>query len=393
MGAACTISSSRGRLLAPLRMIPFGLLAIPILLHSSLLCAQPEDGFIDVRIEAKAPGTGMDARLAATRTAQDEIIEQVLKTALAVDDPSVVKTILDKKDIYLRSTQLLRYDTVENETRVEVQCSVNRNQILRDAAAIMLPRMPAQPKVMVLVAEQVAPDKPATASEAGTAEREIAKALRKASFEVVDNASVRASHAGPELLQAIQGDLEAAGAFARKGFAEAVVLGQAVAMPKSPGSSQAVPKISGKVTLRVFRARDGKCIDTITQEAAVHSADPVEGAAAALEDACAKLNEDVVVLCFMAVVGEHPRDELVITLEEPGTRARFDAFTKTLADATDPQTLEVLFYSDHLARVRVRYAGAMVPLMDTLTGKTYDNWGLETRRALERDVTLHFVER
>jgi hypothetical protein len=35
----------------------------------------------------------------------------------------------------------------------------------------------------------------------------------------------------------------------------------------------------------------------------------------------------------------------------------------------------------------------MVPLMDILTGNTYEGMALEIQKALKRDVTMRFVER
>ena len=355
-------------------------------------------------MEAKAPGTGMEARAVATRNAQHAILAQILKTSLAIDDAPTIEPLLQRPERYIRSTQLARYEIVDGETRIEVESFVDRNQLLKDAASLILPRIQPPPKALVLVAQQAGANEPAVASSAGTAESEIGKALEKASFEVVDTAGVRACHTEAELLAAIKGNSQVAGSFAREGFADVVVLGEAAVdaehgggflpssrRPSAPG--QAVPRRHGKVTVRVFRGRDGKCIDTLTREAVVHSAIPDEGAAAALEDACAKLTEDMVMLCVMAVVGEQARDELVITLEEPGTRERLDAFAGVLAKATGSPTLDVLLYSDRLARVRVSYAGSMVPLMDILTGNTYAGMALEIRRALQRDVTMRFVER
>ena len=378
----------------PISVMCSVLFIISLLFAASALGAPRDEKFIKVPVEAKAPGTGIEARIAATRNAQHEILAQILKTSLALEDASTIDSLLKAPERYIRSTQLLRYDTVGNETRVEVEVFVNRNQLLKDAAALILPRMPSPPKVLVLVAEQAPPNPPLIVAGPGTAEREIGKALANGSFEVVDPASVRASHTEAELLAAIKGDNQTAGEFARQGFADVLVLGEAEVSAEPSTSGQAVPGTRGKVTLRVFRARDGKCIDTLTREAVVHSANPAEGAAAAFEDACAKLTEDALVLCVMAVAGQqHARDELIITLEDPGARSRFDAFTEVLAKATGEQAPEVLFYSDRLARVRARYAGSMVPLMDALTSNAYEGLTLEVQKALQRDVTMRFVKR
>ena len=356
------------------------------------LGASLEEGYITARAEAKAPGTGIEARQAAAQIAQDEIITQILKASLGVADPSQTGPILAEKARYIRSTQLLRYETVDADTQVEVECSVNRSLLLQDAASAILPRLASPPAVLVLIAEQDAQDQPPVISSAGAAEGNIVKTLRKASFNVVDDAPVRSCHSDAELLDALKGGNDAAGAFARQGFAEIVVLGGAVATAESPAPEKPIIAISGKLTLRVFRARDGKCIDTLSQEALVNAKDMAEGVAAVFEDACAKLSKDLTVLCVMAAVEAHAPDELVLTLEEPGTMERLEAFVKHFGETVGHKDVEVLFFSEHLARVRGQYDGAMIPLMDALASRTYEGLALETRKALNRDITLRFAK-
>jgi hypothetical protein len=362
------------------------------LLSPTSMAAPSEEGCVNVRSEAASPGAGSEARQAAAQKAQDDIIGQVLKTSLGMTDPSWVGPILAQKERYIRSTQLLRYETVEAETRVEVECSVNRALLLQDAAGVLLPRMPSPPTVLVLVAEQDAHDKPAEISESGAAATEVTKTLRKASFDVVETAPVRSCHSGSELTDAVRAANDAAGAFAREGFAEVVVLGEAMAAAESPATAQPILAITGKITLRVFRARDGKCIDTLSQEALVNANDAEEGIAAVFEDACAKLSKDLTVLCTMAMVQAHAPNELVITLEEPGTLERLDAFIKHFGETIGQKDIEVLFFSEHLARVRGQYDGAMIPLMDALSGRAYEGLTLETRKALNRNITLRFAK-
>lgn len=362
------------------------------LLSLPTLAALSEEGYVNVRAEATSPGAGIEARQAAAQKAQDDILGQVLKTSLGMTDPSWVGPILAKKERYIRSTQLLRYETVETETHVEVECSVNRALLLQDAAAALLPRLPSPPTVLVLVAEQDAHDKPAEISESGAAAAGIAKTLRKASFDVVDAGPVHSCHSDSELLDAVKATNDTAGAFARQGFAEVVVLGEAEAAAESPTPAQPILAITGKVTLRVFRARDGKCIDTLSQEALVNAKDVEEGIAAVFEDTCAKLSKDLTVLCTMAMVEAHVPNELVVTLEEPGSLERLDAFVKHFGETVGQKDVEVLFFSEHLARVRGQYEGAMIPLMDALSGRSYEGLTLETRKALNRNITLRFVK-
>jgi hypothetical protein len=349
-------------------------------------------GLISAKMEASSSGIGLDARAAAIGIAQDEILLQILKNSFGAENPSVFRAVLDAKERYIHSSQLVRCETVDDATHVEIACQVDRSLLLRDASASALTRLMAPPTALVLVAEQRGADLPFSLPKKGTVEKELAKALKKSSFEILDSDSLLANHSESEILDAINADSDAASAFAREGFADVVILGVASVSNDKAVSGSAVPKSAGKVALRVFQSHDGKCVDSLAREASVHSANPDEGADAVFEECCAKLEDDAVVLSVMAVAGGRPKDELVIELEAPGSMERLDAFVKHFGDLSSRKDIDVLFYSDKLARVRARYDGAMIPLMDSLTHALYEGMALETRKAFQRNVRMRFVK-
>jgi hypothetical protein len=245
--------------------------------------------------------------------------------------------------------------------------------------------------VLVLVAERTGGDQPFALAKGGVAESAILEALRAARLEVVDTGVIRACQSEPDLLNAVQGPTDAAAAFARQGFADVVALGEITVTAEPEATGSAVLENKAKLVVRVFRARDGKCIDILSQEVLVHSKDPGEGGVAAIQDACEKLAPDIVAASVMAVAGVPPSTDTVITVEQPGQRTRWDAFVNALAEAGGGTEVEVLFYSDALARLRVRYTGLMTPFLDRLTKRSYEGTGVEVVKALQRVVTMRFV--
>ena len=385
------------------------LIVASIVLYPAVPWADDQDDLVKVRIEASAPGTGPTARNAAVQGAERDMAALTLKAALTSELLAAAKPILDKANQYIRSVQLIRYETVDGATRVEVEGFVRRKELLKDAAAFLLPRMTEPPKVLVLIAEPPGAGKPVSAASPGTAGKAIEESLKKASLDVVDSSVARACYSEADLLKRLEGGNEEAGALAKQQFADVAVLGALAVSSESqetngaevlraPDGAEALRAPGGGVaankatlSVRVFRARDGKLVEALSAEAIVHSLDAMEGAAAAIEDVSAKLAPDLETICVLAVAGLAPSGDTLITVEQPGTRGRFDELVKAITEICGGTGVEVLFYSDSLARMRIDYQGLMTPLLDTLEKRTYDGRALETRRAVQHDVTLRLA--
>ncbi len=350
-----------------------------------------EDALLKIKAHASSQGTGIEARAEAMRAAQERVLVETLSGSLGTDDLLPFKALIDNAPKYIQSTQLLQYDTSQGQTEVEIESYVRQKVLLEDAAAALLPRLPAPPTVLIVIAEQAAPDQPLSAAQPGAAERALAEPIRKARLAVVDAAPVRACHTDAELLAAIQGDAEAAGRFAREGFADAVILGEARWTFGGEAETGGVGEAKAALSLRVVRGYDGKTLDTLAREAVVHSGKREEGVAAAIEDACGKLAPDAALSATLAGALAGNTSDVTITIERPESRARFDAVLKNAAEATQNAEMEVLLYSDTLARVRIRYAGPMAPLMAAVADREYDGRMLEVERAVGRTALLRFA--
>ena len=350
-----------------------------------------DDEAIRVHVEAEAPGVGTAARAAAIGSAKRDIVRQVAQTVLLERDLPLVAALFEEPDQYIRSTQLLDHRTEGSRTRVEVECYVKRHELLSDVARTVLPNLLSPPTVLVLVAERLGADADRVLGEPGIAVAEIAEALGKAGLDVVDTAIVRACYSGPELMERIGGDRDVASAFARQAFAEVVVLCEAVCEAKVSSTGANVLANNAEVRLRVLRGVDGTLVEAMAQQALVHSADPGEGGAFAIRDACAWLAPDLVTYATLAAAGSATYAGITVTVEEPGDRRRFDELVEALEGCAGGVDAQVLFYSDGLARVRVAYEGLMAPLMDEVTARQYGQRPLAIRRAVGRNVVLSFL--
>ena len=365
------------------RRILFALCFLCILVTTLTASATPGDGHIKVRAEATVQGTGLAARDKAIRIAQRQIIAKILEGALAARHVSAAGLILDNAPKYIRSTQVLRQETQENATTLEIESSVNRDQVLRETAEALLPRLAATPSVLLILVEQ-------SGSKPGPAERALANALRAEGLSVVDPAEVRERYTEAELLEKTEADLDMAGGFAQEHLVDVVILGKAVTEVGPDERSSNVLACTGKVTLRVFRADDGSFVDEIAQEARVHGVDASEGSACAIQDACEKLSRDAFLFAMLAVLGASPSDTVMITIQDPGSHSRVAALTKALTGVAGAGEIEELFYADKLARLRVKYVGPMGALVEAIAASRYDGMSAEVTHVVQRRMKLRF---
>ena len=354
--------------------------------------AEGRDELIKVRIEATAPGVDAAARDTAIARAKHDIVARLLQTELAAKDLSALETILDRADSYIQATQVCRHETAQNTTEVEIECYVKRKQLLQDTAVFLFPRMTPPPTVFVVMAERIGAAGPLSVAQPGTAENALIERLREQGFEIVDSALVRACCTESDLVRAAQGDVPVAAALAQKSFADIAVFGEAQCEAVSEKMGSNVLANEAKVTLRIVRAADGALAEAMARDARVHSVDALEGAQAALKDACAKLTKDVTTAAVLSVLSAARREGITtVTIEKPGNRSRFDLLVEALRQETAGAPVEELFFSETLARVRVSYAGSLGTLMKTVTGGLYEGLALEPVKAVEGNIVLRFV--
>ncbi len=342
--------------------------------------------YVKTRMEASAPDTGPAAREEAIRQAQVEIVADILKSALASEHFARVKSLLDQTPRYISTTQLMRCNFRDGLVRVEIECYVKRADLMKDAAAMLLPRLPVPPTALVIVLQEAKEG----VADADTASKALSKTLKDRGFDLVDTEVVRACHSDEEIATAVQGDNDVAARFARERFADVAILGHAdIANAAEAGSLNLVTS-TAHVTLRLFRTTDGKLADDLSSEAVIHGVDPKAGADAALQDACTKMAVDLEIAATMTVGGTRATEDILITIEQPGGEDRVKEVLK-VATAFAGQDAELLVCTQRLARIRLPYDGAMTPLLDALTGQRYSGATLETQKAIQRNVQMRFL--
>lgn len=362
-----------------------GLLAAA--LPAALPAAAQDEELMKVRASAEAPGGGVVARAAAVGRAEREIVGETLEAALALDDMTPLEPLVRQYSRFIRTTQLISYKETGDETQVEVECFVDRKELLTSAASILLTRMVRPPVVLVLMAERLSAADELSADRAGAAETALARELRCAKLGVAGTAAIRENMEAAELLARIGGQAGSPAELAARAGAQTVILGEAVVDETEPPAAGNVLTSNAAVTLRIYRGSDGSLLDGLSEEATVQSANPVEGAVGAVNDACAKLARDAALYAVLAAAPVRP-DELIVTVEDPGRRDRFDQLVQSAQAATGQGAVEEIFFADDMARLRVKYEGRVSDFVDTILARKYEGFALEPRHVIQRDILL-----
>jgi len=366
-----------------------GFLALICCLSSSAF-PRGDDGLVQVRAEGYADGIGFAARRRAVEAATRDAVAQFVQSLVAREDAAALEPLLGDPGRYVDHADLLRQEDRGDSTFVEVDVYVAERSIQRDVAELMLPRLGAAPEVLLVIGEQFIQDEVPAVIEGGIAEQALIEALGKKGVAARGVDAVPDDFSHPELLGAVGGDVETGGLFARAMTADVVVLGTAVARTTAIAAGSNLLRNEAAITLRVFRAFDGKMTDALSSRHVVHAADPRAGGRQALRDAALRLAEDARVSAVITVLGTRAEEGVQLTLERPGTRARLEKVLGAIRGVPGVAGMEERFYSDRLARYVFQYTGPMSWLVDEVRDRSFDGAPLKVMRVVGNEMRLSF---
>lgn len=367
-----------------------GLLALICCLSVCGVSAGDDDGLLPVRAEGFADGIGFAARRRAVDAAAKDAVAQFMQSLVAGQDLAAVDALLQDGRPYVHHVDLLRQEEHGDSTFVEADVYLIERSLQRDLAEYMLPRFSSPPRVILVIGEQFVQDEVPAVLEGGTAESVLLEALRKKGVAAQGVEAIPEYFSHPELLGAVQGDIETGGLFARAMNADVVVLGTAVARAAATAAGSNLLRNEAALTLRIFRAFDGKMTDTLSARHVVHAADPREGGKQALRDVSLKLAGDVIVAAVITVLGARAEEGVQLTIERPGDRARLDAVIRALQAVPGAAQFEEKFYSDRLARFAFLYDGPMALLVDQIRNREFAGAKLVVQSVIGREVRIAF---
>ncbi|OQB36710.1 MAG: hypothetical protein BWY09_01833 [Candidatus Hydrogenedentes bacterium ADurb.Bin179] len=352
--------------------------------------AGEEDLLLTVRMKGSADGVGLTSRKVAIEQAQQRIMEEVLQSMTHATDMTLFNPILRQTSRYIPRYDLLRTDIAGETTEVEIDAYVLEKPLRRDIAAIMLPRLPRKPSVQLLIADYVGPGAASGGPTFDIAETVLRKALEEFEFTVRGIQDILDHYEVAQLLEIIQGEMDATASFARANGEDVVIVGAVTTVHEALATDSNMLTNRARITLRILSGTDGKASDTLAAEAAVQSVDPVEGGTQAAQDACGKLTTDCIVGVVIAMLGLEDESRVIFRVEGPNSPETMTELEGMLRAIPGVSEIESLFYSPTLARLAVDYGGTMAYLSDLLAGRPVNGRKIEIGRCVQREITIRF---
>lgn len=364
--------------------------AIVFLLLGAFAAHGKDEEVLTVRAEARAEGLGFTARTRAVDMAQAAAVEQLVTTLAPNVELHLLEPILKGAASYIDSYDLLRHDTIGDNTKVEIDAHVAARPLRRDLAAIVLPRLPEPPAVVLLMGERMVGDKITAVPDSGIAEVALREGLRKLGLKVTSSSELAKVYSQTDFIDTVNGGIATGARFAQENQCEAAIVGTAECTLEKNAFGTNVSRVRATLTLRIVRSVDGKMMDEVVEHAAIAGQDLVAASEEAIRDACTKVQGDATVATVMTVLGAVGKDRIHVMLPQPGPRSMADALLARLQAEELVTDLGEPFYTDKMYRVSMHYEGPMSYLVNYLGTGKYDGKALSVDRVLNRIITGHF---
>ena len=379
-----------GRIRATIQFMSIALAASVASIFSCGAHADPAEGELVLRMLGNAEGTGFAARHAALQDARQDVIWEILKTKIASGDLRPFRSMVRNADKYITRVVELHLDSEGGQTRVEIDAYVDIRAVENDLATLMLPRLATPPTVTCLIALEDEKGE-LFLEEPGLAETTMVEGLKKLGIVPSTHLESSAQYAQEDLRAALTGDLEKAAAYVKETLADAVVLG-IVRIERGPDLDQGgTAKTRATLDTRIFRGSDGDLLEVFARSAAITGKDATACQEEAITDTATKMLGDITVTTVLSVLSTQKKDEVLITVHNPGSRSRVEALMGLLGQDTAVNSIEESFFSERLARLRVGYEGPMAYIVDQISSHAYENWTVEVQQVIGREMNLIMV--
>ena len=200
-----------------------------VLIGAAAMLAHAEDAeVLTIRTEARAEGTGFTAKTKAIARAQENAIGQLLGRMAPQVDPQLMEPIFREAARYVDSYDLLRQDTLDDATKVEIDAHIAARPLQQDLAGIVLPRLPEKPTVVLLLGEQLVGDKIVAVPDEGTAEVALRTGMRKLGLNVNSSSELSQAYQQSDLIEILAGGVAGGARFAQENLCDAAIVGTGV---------------------------------------------------------------------------------------------------------------------------------------------------------------------
>ncbi len=344
---------------------------------------------VTLRAEGTAEGTGAEAVRQADENGLLAAMGEYLQQYAPAGDIRVFKGLLERPRRYVRSFARLDTEVEDGVTVVTLRVSFDEDAIRREAASVLLPQVVTSARVLVLIAERGIGAERLTLSRGGMAGDAIRGVLTEAGLRNVFGEELLLEEYESDALLARLSDDTATRALLRENAADVAVTGRVSLQSGLAAAGSNLLEHRAEMELRIVGASEGAY--TLTSDAKILSGELERGAETALQDACARIKDQVMPLTVLAAAQSEAGSGVLIavrgSIDDAGKRAIVDRL-KNVPGVGD---VEELRPAEGLVRFYAPYRGDIGPLYRHLTWEAYPGFRLSAERVVSREVRLEAI--
>ena len=366
----------------------FVIMSIMLVWGSACYAGESASGVVTLRVEGTAQGTDAAAVREADENGLLAAMGEYLEQYVPDGDLSVFHELLETPRRFVRSFNRVDTQVDEGVTVVTLRVSLDEAAIRQAAASTLFPRLAAQARFLVLVAERGIGDTQLRLKRDGIAGAWVVRALREGGLNDVRGIDAILDEDEDMLLTQLTDDT-AIRLLLRENAADAAVVGRAYIHSDFAAAGSNLLEHRAELELRIVGAGEGAY--TLRSEAKVLSGEIERGAQTALNDACAKVQGEVVPLSVLAVAQGGLGTGVLVVIRGPLDADSKSAIMERLKGVPGIGEVEVLREMPGVLKLHAPYTGEVGPLYRHLTWAPYTGFRLSAEQVVAREIRLEAI--
>ncbi len=312
---------------------------------------------------------------------------------------AVSKLLADRKDEFIQDYKVLQESKTEGIYRVLVQATISIEKLQQAmAAAGVTASIEKMPQVLLLVSEQ-RPGEPSVrywwqkdrpvSDEASVSA--IKEALQSKGIPVINPQLVPADFLNELQIPAALSDNDAM-ELGRRFFADAVVVGTAVAEETSNRMGENIRPVRGVLNIRVIFIQTGEKGELIESSATAADKDPAAGIQASLSDAGKQAGEKLAVQMIAAWEEMlKPNGEIILNIKGRNILTNLNEFRNALKNTAGISNQRTLEIASDKAVLSVTYQGKSQELADAILVQSFRGFGVNIYEVTAKNLNIEMT--
>ncbi len=312
---------------------------------------------------------------------------------------AVGNLLAERKDEFIQDYKVLQESKTEGIYRVLVQATISLEKLRQAmAAAGVTASIEKMPQVLLLVSEQRPgessvrywwqKDRPVSDEASVSA---IKEALQSKGIPVINPQLVPADFLYELQIPADLSDNDAM-ELGRRFFADAVVVGTAIAEETSNRMGENIRPVRGVLNVHVIFIQTGEKGELIESSATAADKDPAAGIQASLSDAGKQAGEKLAVQMIAAWEKQlQPGGEVILSIKGKNILANLNEFRNALKNTAGISNQRTLEIASDKAVLSVTYQGKSQELADAILVQSFRGFGVNIYEVAARSLNIEMT--